>query len=719
MVNQKGNTLINVMIVTIVIMTISLSIVAATINGAKRTSVRETDVTITYDGIKIIDDIVANLSLELSSNQTFKIDQLNPQLFTSQLGKLLSGIVEKHKDKSLSCINVLNVTGKTSSYLLNDHPSCIENTKNLSTFNIDEKTTLTRVIYLIAKVETPDKAKGYITRTITKRIILSPNPSFLKYVVGTRGKLVLNGSPTIIGNLYANDLMIDKNAYYQLSNSENYQLSAPTPLPDIKGDIYSNSTRFLKRLVKENFYNGNVPELKNDSQFADIDFNDAYQTQEEAILKGNGKRLITPNGDELSTIKNQIIHTFGLSMTNPSMKDESYSEDNPPPYHLKLIDKDMAEPKEFSENLVISNTNKDVTINDLTVNGDLFVLANKKMTFNNIHASGNIYLIGSKGNITINGGIKSNSNIIIDNAMQLKISGDIMSSGQQLMTNSGSFEADNRIIAGNSFSFKNYGSATFSEDLLIGDKLEIDNSGALEIARDLISGDNISVKSEKNSRITGNIYASGNLLIKSINSSLLLTGDMLSNGNLNIIGDSTDHDKEDDEAIFDSVIYARGRATISNINILGADNNEKELILLCGGKLTITRMNEFNNYQNDDETKGKNGVPTEEENIKPLQAFFYTEQNAELYGVGSLFYIKGGLFAKGNTPNPEDSQLEINSVRGKVTKIDNVKNMNATIQQGKFSRFIVDYDKDVLLKRIEALPKVETITVYPDNLIVR
>jgi hypothetical protein len=154
-----------------------------------------------------------------------------------------------------------------------------------------------------------------------------------------------------------------------------------------------------------------------------------------------------------------------------------------------------------------------------------------------------------------------------------------------------------------------------------------------------------------------------------------------------------------------------GQSFISSANIFGADNNDKQLVLLSNGNLTITRINEFRNFSMIDEPANFNGEVTDSA-IKPLQAFFYTHQNAELYGVGSLFYIDGGLFAR--------EHLVINAIRGGQAKNEeDLKQMTMdgnqpTFQTDKYSRFNVKYDKKVLLRRIDDLPLVDELQVIPD-----
>ncbi|MCG3056756.1 hypothetical protein KZ287_31825, partial [Escherichia coli] len=76
--------------------------------------------------------------------------------------------------------------------------------------------------------------------TYTKRVIISPTPSFLQYALGSAESLILNGSPTITGNVFANELVIHKEANYTPTNGSGQQ-QVDTPFPQITGSLYSQN----------------------------------------------------------------------------------------------------------------------------------------------------------------------------------------------------------------------------------------------------------------------------------------------------------------------------------------------------------------------------------------------------------------------------------------------------------------------------------------------
>lgn len=188
-------------------------------------------------------------------------------------------------------------------------------------------------------------------------------------------------------------------------------------------------------------------------------------------------------------------------------------------------------------------------------------------------------------------------------------------------------------------------------------------------------------------------------IISKSNSSINISGNILVTGDLKIHGDEIDVNgfteiQEDDEVKFDSTIFTLGTTEVYNTNISGL--NDKQLVLLSKEDMIITRINEFK---------------TINDSIKPLEAYFYTDSDATLYGVGSLFYIKGGLFAR--------NDLTINSIRQNViSKGSNLllQISSPSVQEGQNSRFNIQYDKTVITDQLDALPRVDKLQVILDDI---
>lgn len=135
---------------------------------------------------------------------------------------------------------------------------------------------------------------------------------------------------------------------------------------------------------------------------------------------------------------------------------------------------------------------------------------------------------------------------------------------------------------------------------------------------------------------------------------------------------------------------------ISDASIKGLNN--KELLLMSKGKILITRVNSFKDLPT-------SGYPSTNSDIARLDAFFYTEDDAELYGVGSVFWIKGGFFARGD--------LTINAVRGNTDEINSsiIFAPGQSIIDKEFSRFVIEYNEDIFTNQNVGLPRVRGINL--------
>ncbi len=160
---------------------------------------------------------------------------------------------------------------------------------------------------------------------------------------------------------------------------------------------------------------------------------------------------------------------------------------------------------------------------------------------------------------------------------------------------------------------------------------------------------------------------------------ITIQSNILVTGNLYIRG----------KAAFDSTIFVLGRSDIVDATISGivsTENKSKELVLISKGSILINRVEEF------------------KDEATLLRAFFYTDSNAELYGVGSIFSLDGGFFAKGD--------LTINAVVGKVQKEAGALKFKFDIQtESEPARFIVKYNEQVFEDQKVGLPRVNQVNV--------
>jgi hypothetical protein len=651
MKNEKGSSLITVLLVALIFMTIGLAIISSSIGGALRTEIRETDIDVTYQASNIMEEIIADLKLAMKKKDPMNPEQNLHASYHLPLSKN-GGTVDVNFDPTLTQLLNEKIIPKYSS-LPSVQSLQIRDISTEKPYYINKQFHFTRVLEI--KVTVKDTHQATVKRTMKRNVILSPTPSFLQYAVGSLGEgenngLEMNGSPNILGNVFSNDLKISQTAKFY--TTDNVLMEIPTPFPSIFGDIYSEGKDLRASLSKDHFYKQIMPLFKNDSHFIDVNFNATFNNRADELLQNiTGTSISYSNGNFITEFENYVdnlIANGGTLILLPLDDDIDASID------LSSLANDEETVLQSNETIKITNTTETIRTSPLKING----------------------------------------NVNLSNISRLELPGLIVN-GDLTITNYGDLQIGNLFVTGN------VTIANFAGD---------DTEGILQY--NTVVGGNLEIVNDTNFQINGNIFIFGDTKLVTRDSSFTIRGYVMENGDFYVLGNDDVNKNEDDHFIFDSVIYVMGQSFISSANIFGADNNDKQLVLLSYGNLTITRINEFRNFSAMDEPADFNGEVTDS-SIKPLQAFFYTHQNAELYGVGSLFYIDGGLFAR--------EHLVINAIRGEIANNSEQSLMNMAndltqpaLQTNKLSRFNVKYDKKVLLRRIDDLPLVDELQVIPD-----
>lgn len=197
------------------------------------------------------------------------------------------------------------------------------------------------------------------------------------------------------------------------------------------------------------------------------------------------------------------------------------------------------------------------------------------------------------------------------------------------------------------------------------------------------------------------LIVDGNAYIENVRNDFLnIDANIIVTGNLRIKGNVN----------FNSTMYVIGDVDVIDANIRGygenADNGEDddqkgELILMNEGKLRIGKINSF-------------AEPDEGE--YELKAYFYTARNAELYAVGSLIEIKGGLFAGGildGEETEENGNLEVNSFRGS-TKFEDQSIKPIPKNDYQLSRLSISNEKKLFINQAQGLPRVDKLEFIVD-----
>ncbi|WP_449601485.1 hypothetical protein [Paenibacillus sp. Marseille-Q9583] len=183
------------------------------------------------------------------------------------------------------------------------------------------------------------------------------------------------------------------------------------------------------------------------------------------------------------------------------------------------------------------------------------------------------------------------------------------------------------------------------------------------------------------------LIVNGNLEINNYSSErsnfLNIQANILVTGNVTIRG----------QVKFNSTIFVLGTTTVEDAVIQGL--GAKELVLVSQGDVLINRINAFSN-------------PPEasKQDEFYMKAFFYTDSNADLYGVGSIFWLNGGFFAK--------KDLTVNAALGEVkeplTPEEGFEDQGLERHQ-LGNRFQIQYNKDVFMHQQSSLPRVQQVNV--------
>ncbi|WNS81806.1 hypothetical protein RRU94_13670 [Domibacillus sp. DTU_2020_1001157_1_SI_ALB_TIR_016] len=739
MQNEKGNALLLVLLVMVIMSTIGLAVVSSTIGGAKRTTVRTADVDITYESIKAMDSFTAGLSDQLRTNAQLALANVTPASIDILLDQAGNTVVEqvKAENAAIEDIQVRDITGE---------------------YSIDKDIALTRV--LSVSITAKENEGAAVSRTAHKELIVSPLPSFLKYALGSeKGRLSLNGSPHLEGNIFANTLSIDEKAHYLTQNGTN--LSQQTPKPSISGDIYVGTPgsytdwdfdpqALTNVLVPENFYHEEVPGLKNDSQYQDVQFSQAYT---------EGRRAAEEKTKFLTTLP--VPDNPAKNVSSTSEKLTTYETDKNG--KSKRVTLSLSEYEAIADGLSDVDYKGDAVleprgkqIENIRVKGSLTIFADHDLVLKNIFVSGGTLTIVNRNSSTLqleeqvvsDGGILieneagmidskeaqlyDDESITINNESQSVSFYSISSHGNITVTNhSGTVELMGPLWTQEHITLHNEGEMTVdfpnsdSNTVFSGEEMKIMSTGTFTLKNHLVSERSITLDLSDKAALEGLILAKNNINLyvqDSKKGDIYFEGSLFTDQNLTIQGnDEKSSHSENDFFSIDATMYAREKTSISNLSIRGW--NDGQLVSLSGDSLLITRINEFQNLEESTEPRKGLYVPDLNENstVQPLKGFFYTDKDvqagisepaAELYGVGSLFLVDGGVFAKGD--------FIVNAVRGETDGF-NIQSAIPSLsrQDGHYSRFIIQYDRNILLGQLDYLPRVKYLSVYSDQLTVQ
>jgi hypothetical protein len=255
--NEKGYSLVVTLLIITIFFILGLTILSVAIYQARFTEVRVEDIESFHEATKAIEETIAEMKTRIED-----FDMSTKDL-DSKLD--IKGLQNRYGVK---------IEDVTSNYIKASY---------------QKKLLFTRVYIISYDIKDKDRQKTY--KTVERRVIVTNTPSFLKYALGSRENVVLNGGAYIEGNIYA-----EKNAY--VTNVANYidfdnnEYMEPTSFPTSKNSVlfvngsYNSCNhektpcyefvgeRFL--MSKENYSDERQPQdlsiQKEREEFIDVDF---------------------------------------------------------------------------------------------------------------------------------------------------------------------------------------------------------------------------------------------------------------------------------------------------------------------------------------------------------------------------------------------------------------------------------------------------------------
>ena len=223
--NERGSSLVLVLLVTLIFTVLGLSLLSATVNGTKRTELREDDVQATYVAEKGVDEIVQSIQTDLRNGLGASGKSI------TEFNSFIDSTIRAHKS-----------------------PTSINHQTGISIAKVVNSSTATNVLRRVIEVESTGTVNGE-TETIRKTLEIGPNsvPDVLRYALGSytvcekqpscdvrgEGNLFLHGPVAIEGDMKVDGDLITTDQGYAKYGNFDYWID--TYLPSIKSSSNSSS----------------------------------------------------------------------------------------------------------------------------------------------------------------------------------------------------------------------------------------------------------------------------------------------------------------------------------------------------------------------------------------------------------------------------------------------------------------------------------------------
>lgn len=471
-VNEKGYSLVLVMLTVTVFFIIGLTILSVSIYQAKFTQVRIEDVTSLHDAVKNVEETIAELKV--------KVEQLTlstPAQLDLDLGNAQAGFLNE---------------------LMNRHGVTIEDITDAK--GIVRNQLFTRVFRIYAP---------YGKKVVTREVIITNAPSFLKYALGSRENVTLNGGAYIDGNIYAGKNIYITNVANYIYNSTLYSVQTSFPTTSEKSILFVEGNRYAcdHGNGAKSCYTISNEFTKNMNDFSSSSL--SFQYQGPSVQKEQ-EEFIDVNFD--LTLKDKLLSAAGIDAFDQSKQTQYQNLISLPLSELieqvkssfvTVVVHDLIDLSTALEGAIASgksifldtSTIPYFDISSLTLNDNQWLIVNGDLTLENagnspLQISGNIIVLG---NLTITGEVAFDSTVYVN----------------------GNTSIYNTTISG-----------------LNGKEVVLLTKGELEIARVNEFTNNFSLTTPN---LKGFFYTDSNAVIYAVGSYINIEGGLFARGNSSII----------------------------------------------------------------------------------------------------------------------------------------------------------------------------------------
>ncbi|CAM4395383.1 hypothetical protein [Saccharibacillus endophyticus] len=215
---EKGSALVMVMFMMLILTLLGVAVLSAAVGGARRTLTRENDIQSLQLTQKTLDESVAYIAEKLDG------EKLKANVLGSTLQNVLTGIPALQASNAATGEGVKTELALASTRLLSAKAS-----DDFAGNALKKESSYT--VTLIAQSEI-----NGVKRTLKQDVKVSLYPDFLNYAFGSEQDLILNGSPTIKGNIYAGKTLRVNNVANYAYRGQNLQKTSLFPRMQNRAD---------------------------------------------------------------------------------------------------------------------------------------------------------------------------------------------------------------------------------------------------------------------------------------------------------------------------------------------------------------------------------------------------------------------------------------------------------------------------------------------------